>query len=109
MASEQQLPGDVAWRESRWFRLGRWWGRTHYVLGISAVIAPIVASTAEKGSLQVAMTVLAAVCGGVAHICTAEIARRVLIGVPRFSRFSRSGAFADRIHPFSSRLEGVLR
>ena len=62
MAPDQPLPGDVAWREGRWFRLGRWWGRTHYILGISAVIAPILASTAKKGSLQVSMTVIAAVC-----------------------------------------------
>jgi hypothetical protein len=36
--------------------------------------------------------------GRVAHICSIEIARRALIGVPRFSRFSRSGAFAGS-HP----------
>ena len=60
---DQSIPGDIAWREARWFTFGRWWGFTHYVLGIIAVVTPILASSVTKGTLlQISSTVLAALC-----------------------------------------------
>jgi hypothetical protein len=63
MAPDQQVPGDVAWREGQWFRLGRWWGRAHYFLGVIAVVAPILAGVLkQRPDFQGSMTALAALC-----------------------------------------------
>jgi hypothetical protein len=60
---DRPIPRDIAWREGRWFTFGRLWGITHYVLGVIAVVTPILASSVTKGTaFQISSTALAALC-----------------------------------------------